>query len=114
MQGEAERSQLTKNVEEVVGNMTKSAVDGDGFGAEERGEGEGMSVYGMAQCWTSLSREEGRECLEKAGESVVGCLPAADGKALNAGCYVRYSTEKFYEVSLSSSSSSSTGGSSGN
>eukprot|EP00268_Persea_americana_P062976 TRINITY_DN8118_c0_g1_i9.p1 TRINITY_DN8118_c0_g1~~TRINITY_DN8118_c0_g1_i9.p1 ORF type:complete len:661 (-),score=119.85 TRINITY_DN8118_c0_g1_i9:800-2749(-) len=94
VQGEAERSQLTKNVEEVVGNMTKSAVDGDGFGAEERGEGEGMSVYGMAQCWKSLSREECRECLEKAGSEVRKCLPAREGKALNAGCFLRYSPEK--------------------
>lgn len=94
MQGEAERSQLTKNVEEVVGNMTKIAVDGDGFGAEERGGGEGVSVYGMAQCWKSLSREECRECLEKAGSEVRKCLPAREGKALNAGCFLWYSPEK--------------------
>eukprot|EP00268_Persea_americana_P007007 TRINITY_DN1255_c1_g1_i1.p1 TRINITY_DN1255_c1_g1~~TRINITY_DN1255_c1_g1_i1.p1 ORF type:complete len:647 (-),score=115.30 TRINITY_DN1255_c1_g1_i1:5-1945(-) len=71
-----------------------------------------LKIYGIAECWRSVNRSGCKECLEKAGESVVGCLPAADGKALNAGCYVRYSTEKFYEVSLSSSSSSSTGGSS--
>lgn len=70
-----------------------------------------LKIYGIAECWRSVNRSGCQECLEKAGESVVGCLPAADGKALNAGCYVRYSTEKFYEVSLSSSSS---GGSSGN
>lgn len=94
VQGEAERSQLTKNVEEVVGNMTKIAVDGDGFGAEERGGGDGVSVYGMAQCWKSLSREECRECLEKAGSEVRKCLPAREGKALNAGCFLWYSPEK--------------------
>lgn len=71
----------------------------------------GLEVFGMAECWRSVSRNGCKECLEKAGKSAVGCLPASDGKALNAGCYVRYSTERFYEAPLASSSSR---GSSGN
>lgn len=67
----------------------------------------GLTVYGMAQCWRSVNITGCKECLQKAGESVVGCLPASDGKALNAGCYVRYSTERFYQASLSSSSGGS-------
>lgn len=68
----------------------------------------GVSVYGMAQCWRSLNASGCRECLESARASAVKCLPATDGKALNAGCFVRYSTEPFYLAA-----SSSGGGSSG-
>ncbi|XP_073003795.1 cysteine-rich receptor-like protein kinase 2 [Typha latifolia] len=56
----------------------------------------GLTVYGMAQCWRSLNETGCRDCLKSAKYSVVKCLPAADGKALNAGCFVRYSTDPFY------------------
>ncbi|XP_008781331.3 cysteine-rich receptor-like protein kinase 2 [Phoenix dactylifera] len=56
----------------------------------------GVTVYGMAQCWRSLNVSGCRDCLKSAKDSVARCLPAADGKALNAGCYLRYSTEPFY------------------
>ncbi|KAK9147053.1 hypothetical protein Sjap_006956 [Stephania japonica] len=56
----------------------------------------GVEVYGVAQCWRSLNKSGCRECLESARKSVVGCLPSSEGRALNVGCYVRYSTEQFY------------------
>ncbi|KAK9084347.1 hypothetical protein Scep_030818 [Stephania cephalantha] len=61
--------------------------------------GGGVEVYGVAQCWRSLNKSGCRECLESARKSVVGCLPSSEGRALNVGCYVRYSTEPFYVVS---------------
>eukprot|EP00262_Sarcandra_glabra_P020457 TRINITY_DN8144_c0_g1_i1.p1 TRINITY_DN8144_c0_g1~~TRINITY_DN8144_c0_g1_i1.p1 ORF type:complete len:648 (+),score=75.69 TRINITY_DN8144_c0_g1_i1:120-2063(+) len=70
----------------------------------------GMVVYGFAQCWRSLNKSRCKECLETARDSAIRCLPNVDGRALNAGCYVRYSTNRFYEeVSVASG----TGGSSG-
>ncbi|KAK7306498.1 hypothetical protein VNO77_44444 [Canavalia gladiata] len=36
------------------------------------------------------------DCLRKAGKEVKGCLPKREGRALNAGCYLMYSTHKFY------------------
>nr|CAD1828562.1 unnamed protein product [Ananas comosus var. bracteatus] len=73
----------------------------------ERQRGGGVSVYGMAQCWRSLNASGCRECLESARASAVKCLPATDGKALNAGCFVRYSTEPFYLAASSSGGGSS-------
>ncbi|XP_020586544.1 cysteine-rich receptor-like protein kinase 2 [Phalaenopsis equestris] len=56
-----------------------------------------VKAYGMAQCWRSLNATGCRECLKKGRESIIGkCLPADDGKAMNAGCFLRYSTEPFY------------------
>nr|XP_029120416.1 cysteine-rich receptor-like protein kinase 3 isoform X2 [Elaeis guineensis] len=67
----------------------------------------GVTVYGMAQCWRSLNESGCRDCLESARGSVARCLPASDGKALNAGCYLRYSTEPFYVAQTVESGGSS-------
>lgn len=69
----------------------------------------GATVYGMAQCWRSLNASGCRDCLESARQSVARCLPAADGKALNAGCYLRYSTEPFYLAKAVEGGGSSSG-----
>lgn len=57
---------------------------------------EVKGVFGLAQCWKSLSKEECRKCLENAGEKVRGCLPSREGRGMNAGCYLRYSDYKFF------------------
>ncbi|XP_061348804.1 cysteine-rich receptor-like protein kinase 42 isoform X2 [Gastrolobium bilobum] len=89
---EAERFELQKSVAEVVDRVAVLAVDkGGGFSV---GEVEG--VYALAQCWNTVGSDGCRDCLMKAGKEVKGCLPKREGRALNAGCYLRYSTEKFY------------------
>ncbi|KAK7336486.1 hypothetical protein VNO77_17028 [Canavalia gladiata] len=45
---------------------------------------------------STLSSENERDCFRKAGKEVKGCLPNREGWPLNAGCYLRYSTHKFY------------------
>ncbi|KAF8394672.1 hypothetical protein HHK36_020888 [Tetracentron sinense] len=68
----------------------------------------GVSVYGIAQCWRSVNKSGCKECLEIASQNIVNCLPGSAGRALNSGCFVRYSTEPFYvEASQLKSSSSS-------
>lgn len=96
-EGEVKGSQLARDVEETVRKMTEIAVSGNGFAAEASGHGEIVGVYGLAQCWSSLSREECGECLEKAGREVRRCLPGRQGRSLNAGCFLRYSTDRIYD-----------------
>ncbi|PKA54668.1 Cysteine-rich receptor-like protein kinase 3 [Apostasia shenzhenica] len=58
-----------------------------------------LKIYAMAQCWRSLNASGCRNCLEKGRQNLVGrCLPASsvDAKAMNAGCFMRYSTTPFY------------------
>lgn len=76
----------------LVENVTKLALNNSGFGVMEWN-----GVYGLAQCWESLSVDECRRCLDSAKKEVMGCLPSADGRGMNAGCFLRYSTQKFYE-----------------
>ncbi|KAJ8775201.1 hypothetical protein K2173_020205 [Erythroxylum novogranatense] len=86
-----EKSAFVTNVGYAIGNVTSTAVERRGFGVA------GIEkVYALAQCWESIDREGCRECLEMAGKAAKSCLPKSEGRGMNAGCYLRYSTEKFY------------------
>ncbi|CAK7328086.1 unnamed protein product [Dovyalis caffra] len=75
----------------AVGNVTIKAVENGGFGVVKV-----KDIYALAQCWHSVGREGCRGCLEKAGKAARGCVPKREGRGMNAGCYLRYSTTKFY------------------
>ncbi|XP_057949311.1 cysteine-rich receptor-like protein kinase 2 [Malania oleifera] len=53
------------------------------------------SAYVLANCWKSLSVKSCRACLENASRSILGCLPWSEGRALNTGCFMRYSDTDF-------------------
>jgi len=80
-----------ENVRVVVETVTTKAMEKGGFGM-----GEVSGMFGLAQCWGSVEPEGCRACLEKAKRSIGSCLPSKEGRAMNAGCYLRYSTVKFY------------------
>lgn len=80
----------------LLGNLTAAAAGDGGFAVWEDGVAR---VYGLAECWETVGEEGCKECLGKAGREVEGCLPATEGRGLNAGCYLRYSDSKFYTAS---------------
>ncbi|XP_027350792.1 cysteine-rich receptor-like protein kinase 42 isoform X2 [Abrus precatorius] len=84
--------ELQMSVGRLVDSVTALAV------AKARGfaVGDVKGVYALAQCWNTVGSEGCRECLRKAAKEVKTCLPKREGRALNAGCYLRYSTHKFY------------------
>lgn len=87
-----ERWKFDKSLGEVFDNVVMVAVgEGLGFGVGEVG-----GVYALAQCWKTLESDACENCLRKAVREVRGCLPKREGRALNAGCYLRYSSFKFY------------------
>ncbi|KAI3779419.1 hypothetical protein L2E82_09137 [Cichorium intybus] len=53
------------------------------------------SVFVMAECWKSLSPAECRACLENASAMISKCLPWSEGRALNTGCFMRFSDTDF-------------------
>ncbi|XP_051140751.1 cysteine-rich receptor-like protein kinase 42 [Andrographis paniculata] len=84
-------SDFRKNVGELLRNVTTSAVVNGGYAVRE-----GKGVFGLAQCWNTLTKEGCRACFAKARREITGCLPGREGRALYTGCYVRYSTLKFF------------------
>ncbi|PKA62318.1 Cysteine-rich receptor-like protein kinase 42 [Apostasia shenzhenica] len=83
---------------DLVGNLTAAAyLMKDYYAVGSVPVSPGLTVYGMAQCWRSLNASGCRECLEQGKQSIISkCLPADDAKAMNAGCFLRYSTKPFY------------------
>ncbi|KAA8533184.1 hypothetical protein F0562_033283 [Nyssa sinensis] len=92
------QSVFRANVLELVGNLSLEAPKNDGFfvGSVNRGN---SSVYGLAQCWEFVNGSACENCLANSVSRIGSCLPKDEGRALNAGCYMRYSTQRFYNNS---------------
>lgn len=67
--------------------------------------GSNETAYVLADCWRTLSMNSCRTCLENASAAVRGCLPWSEGRALNTGCFMRYSDTNFLNPLPSSGSS---------
>lgn len=92
------------NALELTRNLSSRAPKNDGFstGKVERGN---VTVYGLAQCWELVNGSACEDCLTNAASRIASCPPKEEGRVLNAGCYLRYSTRKFYNNSDPASSS---------
>ncbi|KAK6930986.1 Gnk2-homologous domain [Dillenia turbinata] len=53
------------------------------------------SAYVLADCWKTLNASACRACLDNASASIMDCLPWSEGRALNTGCFMRYSDMDF-------------------
>ncbi|KAG2321606.1 hypothetical protein Bca52824_014819 [Brassica carinata] len=97
------RTLFQDNAAELVKFMSVETVRNGGFyaGFVDR---RNVTVHGLAQCWEPLSRSGCVDCLSKASEQIGSCLSNGEGRALNAGCYMRFSTQKFYNNSGNSTS----------
>ncbi|XP_072975521.1 cysteine-rich receptor-like protein kinase 2 [Typha angustifolia] len=101
-------TQLDNLVTTLLNNLTSRAyASEDYYQVGSSIVSQGVMVYGMAQCWRSLNATGCKDCLENAKKNVVKCLPAEDGKAMNAGCFMRYSKDPFYLTGTSGNGGSS-------
>ncbi|KAK7386770.1 hypothetical protein VNO78_27106 [Psophocarpus tetragonolobus] len=85
------------NALELVANLSDMAPKNDGFfvGLVER---KNVSVYGLAQCWELVNDTACKKCLADAVTRIALCA-TQEARVLNAGCYLRYSAQKFYNNS---------------
>ncbi|XP_039161980.1 cysteine-rich receptor-like protein kinase 1 [Eucalyptus grandis] len=91
-------AEFSDRVDRVLRNVSTSAVRNKGFAvAGEDGIGGVAGVYALAQCWSTLDAGGCRFCLENATSMARNCAPG-EARAMNAGCFLRYSTTKFYDV----------------
>ncbi|CAK9158150.1 unnamed protein product [Ilex paraguariensis] len=97
------------NVMELVRNLSVEGPKNGGFftGSVSRGN---LSVYGLAQCWEFVNGSACEECLANSVSRIGSCPPKEEGRVLNAGCYVRYSTQKFYDNSTDETGTNGGGG----
>ncbi|GFZ00062.1 cysteine-rich RLK (RECEPTOR-like protein kinase) 3 [Actinidia rufa] len=92
---DGDKTLFRKNVMKLVRNLSDQGAKNDGFfvGSLNR---RNLSVYGLAQCWEFVNESDCRACLADSVWRIRSCVPKEEGRVLNAGCYVRYSTHKFY------------------
>ncbi|KAJ3678315.1 hypothetical protein LUZ60_002118 [Juncus effusus] len=101
--GNSTSSNFTSTLRKAVNNVTSEAKNRAGFAVGSFTE-QNTSVYVLAQCWQVLNQSLCDTCLDLAAKSVVGCGPALEGRALFAGCYIRYSNMLFWNLNDASSS----------
>lgn len=82
-------------LDKVIMNVTKMALKNDGYGATEV-KGGVVTVYALAQCWKTINKNSCKQCLLNAGLGLRKCAPGAEGRAMFSGCYMRYSTNRFF------------------
>ncbi|XP_057468616.1 cold-responsive protein kinase 1-like isoform X2 [Actinidia eriantha] len=58
--------------------------------------GGGSTVYAVAQCAETVSESGCRDCLMVAYGNLQSCPPDAEGRAVDAGCFLRYSDTPFF------------------
>ncbi|KAG6767067.1 hypothetical protein POTOM_028246 [Populus tomentosa] len=81
-------------VKEVLSKMLLKAPSFRGF-ASKHETSNGISAYGMANCWKILDRDLCSICLSEAVASALSCIPSTEARVLNAGCFLRYSDASF-------------------
>jgi len=95
-------------VNAVLSNVTSLAVKSNkGFAVTSAFRSTKFAAYALAQCWENLNTSSCAACLSAAAASVAKCAPAVEGRALFAGCFIRYSTTPFWNSEDSASSFSS-------
>ncbi|XP_058098021.1 cysteine-rich receptor-like protein kinase 43 isoform X2 [Magnolia sinica] len=81
----------------LLTDITTAAPRMEGyFAAARRGGAGGAIVYGVAQCAPRVSEEGCEQCLKVAYGNIERCMPDVDGRAVDAGCFLRYSDTAFF------------------
>jgi len=67
-----------------------------GFYAATKTQVAGGAIYAIAQCAETLTQDSCLDCLSVEHSSIQGCLPKTNGRAFDAGCFMRYSETPFF------------------
>jgi hypothetical protein len=63
--------------------------------------GSNGPLYGLAQCWPTVSISDCQTCLNDSRNLLLECIPGSEGRGLQAGCFMRYSNYLFYNSGTS-------------
>lgn len=90
-------SEFEESARQAISQAASAAPSNNGFGwaRVEAAGGGGESAYVLADCWRTIDASACRACLENASASILRCLPSSEGRALNTGCFMRYSDTNF-------------------
>ncbi|KAK8584657.1 hypothetical protein V6N13_138612 [Hibiscus sabdariffa] len=87
-------------VERLLGNLIEATPRMESFFAASNEEVVGVNgnvtAYGVAQCMETIDERGCKECLEVALANIHRCPPESDGRAVDTGCFLRYSDSPFF------------------
>lgn len=91
-----------QSVRQAVARAIDTAPNNRGYATVELGAPgtPNASVYLLAQCWRNLNPSSCTSCLQNASDSILKCLPRSEARALNTGCFMRYSNVDFLNAQL--------------
>ncbi|XP_039050453.1 cysteine-rich receptor-like protein kinase 2 [Hibiscus syriacus] len=78
----------------------RESCKGDSFFAANSEEVVGVNgnvtAYGVAQCMQTIDETGSKACLDVALANIRRCPPDSDGRAVDTGCFLRYSDSPFF------------------
>eukprot|EP00253_Pinus_taeda_P018363 PITA_18363 len=89
---------FSQRVTALSRNLIQNASANNGYAT---GSIDG-SLYGVAQCWPTLTTSICQGCLTEAQNQLLTCLPKREARGLEAGCFMRYSTYSFFTDNVTS------------
>ncbi|MBA0807428.1 hypothetical protein Gohar_023233 [Gossypium harknessii] len=96
----SQQSVFGTTVERLLGDLVKATPRIDSFFAASREEVGGVNgnvtAYGVAQCMETIDEKGCMECLKVALANIQRCPPDSDGRAVDTGCFLRYSDSPFF------------------
>ncbi|XP_019185433.1 PREDICTED: cysteine-rich receptor-like protein kinase 2 [Ipomoea nil] len=92
---------FNETAQELLNELLVATPRINGFYAAAKeppsGGGGGATGYAVAQCAETVSQSSCEDCLSLAYNNIKDCLPnSADGRAVGAGCFLRYSDTAFF------------------
>ncbi|XVE91104.1 hypothetical protein DITRI_Ditri20bG0128300 [Diplodiscus trichospermus] len=96
----SQESVFETTVEKLFGDLIKATPRINSFFAASKNEVVGangnVTVYGVAQCVETIDEQGCKECLQVAQGNIQRCPPKSDGRAVDTGCFLRYSDLPFF------------------
>lgn len=96
----SEQSVFETTVESLLGELVQATPRINSFFAASNKEVVGangnVTVYGVAQCVETIDKKGCEACLQVAEANIRRCPPESDGRAVDTGCFLRYSELPFF------------------
>ncbi|KAK7387256.1 hypothetical protein VNO78_27901 [Psophocarpus tetragonolobus] len=83
-------------VQHVLTELQTATPKIKGFYAATKTQVAGGAIYAVAQCVETAIEPKCLDCLHVGYKNLQTCLPNTEGKAYDAGCFMRYSTTPFF------------------
>ncbi|XP_028799047.1 cysteine-rich receptor-like protein kinase 3 [Neltuma alba] len=93
---------FTSAAQQLLMNLQTTTPTVTGFSAAtktqvpDNNNDDEETIYAYAQCTETISQSGCEDCLKQGVNTVQTCLPNSDGRAFDAGCFIRYPTISFF------------------